>query len=134
MARVGKNGIIDVTQEFETEEQCLAYLEAMRWPEGVRCVKCDHCKVSKFRSRSTKQADRRLYQCLNPMCKHQFSATARTIFHNTHLPLNRWFLAIALVCNSKNGISAKQMERSLGVSYRTAWYLNHRIRVAMAEG
>jgi transposase-like protein len=73
-----------------------------------------------------------LYQCLE--CKAQFSATSGTLFNDSHLPLVKWFLAVALMCNAKKGISAKQMQRDLHVSYKTAWYLCHRIRKAMEEG
>jgi transposase-like protein len=75
-----------------------------------------------------------MYQCLNAKCKYQFAATTGTLFSDTHLPLSKWMMAVALMCNAKKGISAKQMERDMGVSYKTAWYLNHRIRKAMDEG
>src|SRR5207248_3367684 len=74
------------------------------------------------------------YQCLEPSCKQQFTATSGTIFHDSHLALHKWFLAIALIMDAKKGMSAKQLERHLEVNYRTAWYLAHRIRKAMAEG
>jgi hypothetical protein len=146
--RIGKS-LIDVAVEFATEEACLNYLEALRWPEGVRCVACDSDKVSKFttkassRKRTNKARGevtivpvpaRHLYQCLNPACKQQFTATAGTIFHDTHLPLQKWMMAIALMVNAKKGVSAKQLERDLNVNYRTAWYLAHRIRRAMELG
>ncbi len=141
--------LIDVAKDFGREEQCLAYLEAMRWSEGVRCVKCGSNKISKFstqdgtrkrKNRKTGEVEfvlvpsRHLYECLNPECRHQFSATANTIFHDTHLPLPTWFMAIALMVNAKKGLSAKQLQRDLHVAYRTAWYLSHRIRKAMEEG
>jgi len=71
---------------------------------------------------------RHLYQCHNPACKHQFTATAGTIFNDTHLPLQKWMLAVAIMCNAKKGVSAKQLQRDIAVSYKTAWYLTHRIR------
>jgi transposase-like protein len=137
--------LIDIQSAFGTEDQCLNYLEAMRWPEGVFCLKCGSDKVSKFvtnettRERKNRKGEirevtvpaRRLFQCNNEGCRFQFSATAGTIFADTHLPLATWFKAIGLLCNAKKGISAKQMERDLGVNYRTAWHLDHRIREAM---
>jgi transposase-like protein len=140
--RVGPN-LIDVSKTFGTEEACRAYLEAMRWPKGVRCLKCDGDKISRFVAKGRERVDaegvvvkrspdRHLYQCLNKECKYQFTVTDGTIFNDTHLPLNKWFLATALMCNAKKGVSAKQMERHLGVSYKTAWYLSHRIRLAMS--
>ncbi len=145
--RIGKS-LIEVQRSFATEEQCIAYLEAARWPEGVRCLKCDGDKISKFITNATtrertnrkgqivisKVPARRLYQCLNTECGYQFSATTGILFNDTHLPLTKWFLAVAIMCNAKKGVSAKQLERDLDVNYRTAWYLAHRIRKAMEEG
>ncbi len=67
-------------------------------------------------------------------CKKQFSATSGTIFNDTHLPLTKWFMAIAMICEAKKGMSACQLQRHLGVNYRTAWHLAHRIREAMQDG
>ncbi len=125
--------LIDVNKEFATNEQCLAYLEALRWPDGVCCTECGAGRISRItRHSETKNKRTKLYQCL--ACKAQFSGTSGTLFNDSHLPLNKWFLAIALICNAKKGLSAKQMQRDLGVTYRTAWYLCHRIRKAMEEG
>jgi transposase-like protein len=137
--------LIEVERSFGTEEQCLAYISAARWRDGVHCLKCQSDKVSKFitnettRERKNRKGEirevrvpaRHLYQCNNEGCRFQFSATSQTIFDKTHLPLATWFKAIALIANAKKGISAMQMERDLGVNYRTAWHLNHRIREAM---
>jgi hypothetical protein len=126
--------LIDVTREFNTEDKCLDYLEALRWPMGVCCIACGSQKVSRItRESKSKNRRTRLYQCLEKACGHQFSPTAGTIFHDSHLPLEKWFMAIALICEAKKGVSACQIQRHLGVNYRTAWYLCHRIRAAMAE-
>jgi len=126
--------LIDVHKQFQTEDQCLDYIEKMRWPNGEMC--CVHCgeigRVSKITRETGKNKRTRIYQCL--ACGKQFSATSGTIFNDTHLPLTKWFLAIALICEAKKGVSAKQLERHLGVNYRTAWHLAHRIREAMQEG
>jgi ISXO2-like transposase domain/Transposase zinc-ribbon domain len=125
---------INVTKQFDTEEKCLDYLEKMRWPAGVACLKCGSQNVAKItRASRTKNKRKRLFQCREKECGHQFSATAGTIFHDSHLPLEKWFMAIALICEAKKGLSACQMQRHLGVSYRTAWYLCHRIREAMKD-
>ena len=127
--------LIDIVRDFPDEKHCVDYMETMRWPEGVRCLTCGCDSISKFTSSSKKQTVRYLYQCLEPTCKQQFTVTSGTILHDSHLPLRTWFLAVALVCNAKKGLSAMQMQRDLGIkSYRTAWYLNHRIRKAMEEG
>ena len=139
--RVGKS-LIAVQEELGTEEQCLAFLEALRWPDGVRCVECDHDKVSKFvakgrarvnrKGEEVRSPDRHLYQCLK--CSAQFTATVGTIFNDSHLPLQKWMQAVAIMCNAKKGVSARQLWRDLGTSYKTAWYLAHRIREAMILG
>ncbi len=126
--------LIDVTRQFDTDDKCLDYLEAMRWPSGVACIECGSLKVSRItRESKTKNKRTRLYQCLEKECGHQFSPTAGTIFHDSHLPLGKWFMAIALICEAKKGVSACQMQRHLGVNYRTAWHLCHRIRKAMTQ-
>ncbi len=127
--------LIDVTKKFATEEQCLDYIEAMRWPNGVCCVHCGVLNVSKItREASGKNKRTRIYQCLEKECGKQFSATSGTIFNDTHLPLTKWFLAIAMICEAKKGMSALQVQRHLGINYRTAWHLCHRIREAMKDG
>jgi transposase-like protein len=127
--------LIDVTEQFGTDAKCGAYLEAMRWPKGVACVHCGVLNVSTITRKTAGDNKRdRIYQCLEKECGKQFSATSGTIFNDTHLPLTKWFLAIALICEAKKGISAKQVQRHLGVNYRTAWHLCHRIREAMKEG
>jgi hypothetical protein len=126
--------LIDIHKQFDSNDKCLDYLEKMRWPSGVCCIACGSVKVSTI-TRETKSKNKRtrIYQCLEKECKHQFSPTAGTIFHDSHLPLEKWFMAIAIICEAKKGVSACQMQRHLGVNYRTAWHLCHRIRKAMNE-
>lgn len=125
--------LIDVTKTFAAEESCLDLLEHLRWPDGVRCLKCGSDKLSRITRKSRNKNKRaRLFQCLS--CDYQFTPTTGTIFADSHLPLSKWFLAVGLMINAKKGLSAKQMQRDLGVGYQTAWYLCHRIRKAMEEG
>jgi transposase-like protein len=135
--------LIDVNKAFDTDEKCLAFLEQMRWPDGVRCVTCGADRISKI-TRKTASKNRRsnLYQCLEPSCKQQFTSTSGTIFNDSHLSLTKWFTAVALVINAKKGMSAMELGRNLGIipldnrvkkGRKTAWYLAHRIREAMAE-
>jgi transposase-like protein len=126
--------LIDVTRRFSTEDKCLDYLEKMRWPSDIGCIHCGSVEVSTITRTAGKNKRVRIYQCLEKECGKQFSATSGTIFNDTHLPLTKWFMAIALICEAKKGISAKQLERHLGVNYRTAWHLAHRIREAMQDG
>lgn len=126
--------LIDVAKALATDEQCLAYFEKMRWPNGVRCLTCGNDKISKITRKSkTKNKRAQVYQCLEPTCKQQFSCTTGTIFHDSHLPLSKWFMAVALIVDAKKGMSALQLQRHLKCNYRTAWYLAHRIREAMDE-
>ena len=133
--------LIDVTKAFSTEDQCLDFLEKMRWPTGVRCLACESTKLSlitrtvdptKTRSEKKQNKRTRLYACLE--CGKRFTPTVGTIFHSSHLPLTKWFMALAIVMDAKKGMSANQLKQHLGIgSYRTAWYMVHRIRKAMVE-
>ena len=115
--------LVDLIKEFGNDDNCRRYLEILRWRNGVTCPRCD--------KPATAIANRLQYDC--DACHYQFSATSGTIFHDTHLPLTKWFLATYLLCESKKGMSACQIQRTLGISYKTAWYLCHRIRAAMLE-
>ena len=111
-------------QEFHSDEKCRAYLEKLRWPDGVSCPRCSSESISRIK-------DRGIYDCNK--CRYQFSVTARTIFHDSHLPLWKWFLTVYMMLESKKGVSANQISRTIDVSYKTSWYLCHRIRNAMKE-
>ena len=119
-----KINLVELIKDFADESKCRTYLERLRWPEGPQCLECGSRKVYRILKRN---------QFVCDDCSHQFSVTAKTIFHDTHLPLWKWFLATCLLCESKKGMSACQIQRSLGISYKTAWYLCHRIRAAMLE-
>lgn len=110
--------------DFDTDQECRDYLERLRWRGTVRCPRCQGEKISRIK-------ERRQFDC--DSCRYQFSATAGTIFHDSHLGLPKWFMAVYLMCESKKSLSANQMKRMLGVSYKTVWYLCHRIRKAMTE-
>ena len=119
-----KMNLVELIKDFADESKCRDYIEKLRWPNGVECPRCQSAKVYRILKRD---------QLLCSSCEYQFSVTVDTIFHDTHLPLWKWFLATSLLCESKKGISACQIQRSLGISYKTAWYLCHRIRAAMLE-
>jgi hypothetical protein len=116
----------------------------MRWPDGVTCLSCSSKSVTKYQKQkgtrkrlnsTTGESEvkavpaRILYVCIE--CGFQFSAITGTIFHDTHLDLEKWFMAVALMVSARKGLSALQLKRDLKVAYKTAWYLNHRIRKAM---
>jgi transposase-like protein len=116
--------LVDVINLFDTDDKCRELLVRLRWPNGVECPRC---KTPAVELATTKQ----LFYCKD--CDYQFTVTASTIFNDSHLPLQKWFLATLLLCESRKGMSANQIKRTLGVSYKTAWYLCHRIRAAMKE-
>ena len=118
--------LYSLARQFPTEESALAHLVKVRWPSGVRCVDCDHDKCWSVESTNKTGKPRRLFQCAK--CRLQFSATQGTLFHDSHLPLSKWFAAIALMAEAKKGISACQLQRHVGMTYKTAWYVCHRIR------
>ena len=116
--------LCELMERYGDEQSCRNYLEHLRWRNGVRCPKCNGEKISSILKRDQ-------YNCDNESCRYQFSVTADTQFHDTHLPLFKWFLATFLICQSRKGMSANQLKRMLRINYRTAWYLCHRIRDAM---
>jgi transposase-like protein len=116
--------LISLIERYGNEDKCRAYLEELRFPDGVICPHCG----SKSISRVLKP---RVFDCNS--CRYQFSVTSGTTFHDSHLPLWKWFATVYLMIESKKGISANQVKRTLGVSYKTAWYLCHRIRSAMSN-
>ena len=104
--------LMRLMQEFDTDKECRAALEELRWPDGVRCPRCESKKISRM-------YERKQFDC--DSCGYQFSVMAGTIFHDSHLPLPKWFAAIYLMCESRKGISANQLKRTLNISYKTAW-------------
>jgi transposase-like protein len=115
-----------------TDEQCRDYLEAERWPNGPICPKCgsaDYWTIN--RKSATKHLVKKLYRCKS--CKKQYTATVGTVFEDSKIPLSKWFAAIYLMCASKKGVSAHQIHRSVEVTYKSAWFMCHRIREMMRE-
>jgi transposase-like protein len=116
--------LIDMHKLFPTDEKCRELLARLRWPAGPECIRCKQPVVKL-------DTDRQLFYCKD--CDYQFSVMAGTIFNDSHLPLETWFAATMLLCEAKKGMSACQIQRTLGIgSYKTAWYLCHRIRAAMS--
>jgi transposase-like protein len=122
-----QTNLSDMLTTFNKDDKCRAYLEQLRWPNGPVCPKCESKNVARLGGREES------LRCKD--CEQQFTVTVNTIFHDSHLPLTKWFLATYLICESKKGISALQIKRVLGIGgYKTAWYLCHRIREAMMRG
>ena len=123
--------LLHICKTFSTEDAALDYLIKTRWPNGVTCLACGHSKVYRIATKGKTGKPCRLFECAD--CGLHFSATTGTLFHDSHLPLQKWFMAMALMGEAKKGISANQVARHLGIQYKTAWYLCHRIRKAMQE-
>lgn len=117
--------LIDINTLFGTEDKCRELLTRLRFPEGPHCLRCKG-PVAEL------ETEKQLFYCKD--CDYQFSVTAGTVFNDSHLPLVKWFAATLLLCEAKKGMSACQIQRTLGIgSYKTAWYLCHRIRHAMVQ-
>ncbi len=114
----------ELNRLFSTDDDCREILTRLRWPEGVTCPRCQNRNVWWVESRKQ-------FTCSE--CSYQFSVTTGTIFNDSHLPLPSWFMAVLLLVEARKGMSANQVKRTIGVSYKTAWYLCHRIRAAMKE-
>src|SRR5215207_9565041 len=113
---------------FHDEEAAYAYLEGKIWPEGPICPHCGGFeRISKMQGKATRIG---LYKCYQ--CRKQFRVTVGTVFESSHVPLNIWLQAVALLTSSKKGISSNQLHRALGVTLKTAWFISHRLRLAMA--
>lgn len=104
------------------------FLIKFRWPNGIVCP---HCQAGKAYRLNVKNVKRIVLKCAK--CRKQFSATVGTIFEDSHIPLNKWFMAMHLMCSSKKGMSAHQLHRMLGVTYKTAWFMAHRLRHGMTQ-
>lgn len=111
-------------KHFQDEAEAFRYLESVRWPNGPICP---HCGTI---NRAYALANHR-YRCGEKECRKDFTVRVGTVFEDSPIKLHKWLLAAYLVCASKKGISSKQLERMLGVTYKTAWFMSHRLREAM---
>ena len=117
--------LIEAVQTFADLDVCHAYMIRLKWPDGrIVCPKCGGDRVGNV-------ASRRMLQCKAKDCRKQFSAKVGTIFEDSPLPLSHWFAAVWCIANFKMGISSHELGRTLGVTQKTAWFMLHRIRLAM---
>jgi transposase-like protein len=124
----------DRAKLFADEDAAREWLEAERWPEGPVCPQCgvvDRAYKLTPKEGSSRPVRKGVWKCRD--CRKQFTVTIGTIFAETHIPLNKWLYAIHLMCSSKKGISANQLSRDLEITYKSAWFLAHRIRKAMEK-
>src|SRR6266446_5089792 len=124
-----------ILSHFGTDEAARAYLEEIRWPDGGVCPHCkneNRKRIWEIKANPEKKIRAGLYHCAK--CNKQFTITVGTIFEDSHIPLRKWLVAWYLLCSSKKGISSLQIQRMLGLgSYRTALFMMHRIRYALAQ-
>jgi transposase-like protein len=119
--------LMDAIRYFSDPDICLAFVAGLRWPDGVTCPQCGSPEV-------TFLANRRVWQCRGKHERRQFSVKTGTIFEDSPLGLDKWLAAIWMIANAKNGISSYEIARSLGVTQKSAWFMLHRIRLAMQTG
>lgn len=123
--------------QFIDADKAREHLEALRWPQGPVCPHCGSMSAKRLpvqygrpsKAHPEGKARKGVIQCNG--CRQQYSVTVRTVFEDSKVPLNKWLLATHLLCASKKGMSAHQLHRMIGVTYKTAWFMFHRIREAM---
>src|SRR5262245_28070616 len=123
--------LVKLAREYSDDDKARSLLESLRWPDGPICP---HCKATepyalKPKATSTKPGRKGLYKCRE--CRKQFTVTVGTIFEDSHIHIGTWLMAIFIICSSKKAVSAHQLHRMLDVTYKTAWFMAHRIRYAM---
>ncbi len=117
------------TPEFQDKDEARKYLERLRWPDGPVCPHCGNIEnVYTLKGKAHREG---LYKC--GACREQFTVTVGTLFERSHIPLNKWLVAVYLMSSSKKGISSHQLHRIIKVTYKTAWFMTHRIREAMKD-
>lgn len=129
-----KINLANIAEHFSDPDKAREFLENQRWPEGPICPHCgelDNAYRLEPKAGSKKAVRKGVWKCGG--CREQFTVTVGTIFADSHIPLNKWLFAIHLLCASKKGMSAHQIHRMLGVTYKSAWFMMHRIRYAMTQ-
>src|SRR5437867_3539520 len=114
--------LLEAIRYFADLDVCLQFVAALRWPQGSSCPRCTSRQVGFIKTRC-------LWTCKR--CKRQFSVKVGTIFEDSPIGLDKWLYAIWMIVNAKNGVSSYEIHRSLGVTQKTAWFMMHRIRLAM---
>ncbi len=120
-------GLLAATRYFADPDVCVDFVASMRWPEGVVCPHCGGGRVSYLSSR-------RIWKCMAKDCHKQFSVKTQSVFEDSPVALDKWLIAVWLVVNCKNGVSSYEIMRHTEVTQKTAWFMLHRIRLALREG
>jgi transposase-like protein len=128
--------LITLAQRFADDETARKHLESLRWPNGVPI--CPFCGGEGYRMERKESCGRKaqpgVCKCRNKECRKQFTVTKGTVFESSHVKIGTWLMCMFIMCASKKAVSAHQIHRMLGVTYKTAWFMCHRIRYAMDEG
>jgi transposase-like protein len=119
----------ELAPHFADEDKAIELVESLMWPNGAVCPHCE-ATDKQYKVKSAK-ARKGLWKCGH--CRKQYTVKVGTIFEGSHIPMTKWLMAIYMMCSSKKGVSAKQLERSLGLTYKSAWFLCHRVREAMKQ-
>lgn len=126
--------LMDLAEHFSNEDAARTFLEKLLWPSGPECPHCgligEAYKLTP-KPRSKNPVRKGVWKCSG--CREKFTVTIGTIFEDSHIPLQKWLLAFHIICASKKGISSHQVHRMLGVTYKSAWFMTHRIRHAMGQ-
>jgi transposase-like protein len=121
--------LVEIQQRFSTAEKAREYLEAVQWPNGPVCPFCgEQTRIGVLNSATVRPGLKKCYAC-----RKQFTVTVGTVFEDSHIKLNKWLIAVYLMCASKKGMSAHQLHRMLGITYKTAWFMFHRLRFAVTQ-
>lgn len=123
--------LIKLARDYSDEDKARELLEELRWPNGPVCPHCKATKVYRLKPSETSKVRKGLCKCAK--CRKQFTVTVGTVFEDSHIPISKWLQAVFLLCSSKKAISAHQLHRMLGTTYKTAWFMAHRIRYAMGN-
>lgn len=129
----GETNLIVLAQQFSDEDSAREFLEHLRWPNGPVCPHCGSVEAYRLQAKPNSKRPVRKGVLKCKACREQFTVTVGTIFEDSHIPLNKWLMAIHLLCASKKGMSAHQLHRMLEITYKSAWFMAHRIRYAMSQ-
>ena|ERR1051325_918146 len=127
--------LVKLADEYSDNDKARELLESLRWPDGAICPHCRNDGKQKAiyklepKASSKRPGRKGLYKC--GACREQFTVTVGTIFEDSHIPISKWLMAIFILCSSKKSISVHQLHRVLGLTYKSAWFMAHRIRYAM---
>jgi transposase-like protein len=119
--------LVDAICYFSDLDRCVEFMVQLRWPDGVACPYCEGKEVSFI-------STRRLWRCKNKECKREFTLKVGTVMEDSPIKLDKWLAAMWMIVNAKNGVSSYEIHRAIGVTQKTAWFLLHRIRLAMQQG